>query len=114
MRENIPCLPLIIERHYNAVRATGEKYQYADLDMYMFPQTWGSTALGFGGIGGQTITTAQTVVVEDYKNGWYSVFFDEGLAYLLKNPNHHFFEDLKKWRMKSVGEHWTYKRVDDD
>ena len=114
MRGNIPCLPLIAERHYNAVRATGEKYKYADLDMYMFPQTWGSTALGLGGIGGQVVTTAQTVVVEDYKNGWYSVFFDERLAYLLKNPNRLFFEDLKKWRMKSVGEHWSYRRVDDD
>ena len=112
MRDNIPCLPLIIERHYNAVRATGEKYPYAELEMYMFPQTWGSTVLGFGGIGGQAMTTAQTVVVEDYENGWYSVFFNNGLAYLLKNPNQCFFEDLKNWRMKSVREHGAYRRAE--
>ena len=29
----------------------------------MFPQTWGSTALGFGGIGGAAMTPAYTVVV---------------------------------------------------
>lgn len=29
----------------------------------MFPQTWGSTALGYGGIGGAAMTPAYTVVV---------------------------------------------------
>ena len=33
-----------------------------DFDMYTFEQTWGSTALGFSGIGGQAITTANTYV----------------------------------------------------
>ena len=28
-----------------------------------FPEVWGSTALGFGGVGGQAITTAQTYIV---------------------------------------------------
>lgn len=29
-----------------------------------FPQLWGSTALGFGGIGGASMTTAYTIVIE--------------------------------------------------
>lgn len=33
-----------------------------DFDLYIFEQTWGSTALGFGGIGGQAITTENTYV----------------------------------------------------
>lgn len=33
-----------------------------DFEMYTFEQTWGSTALGFGGIGGQAITSARTYV----------------------------------------------------
>ena len=33
-----------------------------DFDLYIFEQTWGSTALGFGGIGGQAITTEFTYV----------------------------------------------------
>lgn len=34
----------------------------------MFPQTWGSTALGFGGIGGAAMTPAYTVVVTGPSN----------------------------------------------
>lgn len=30
----------------------------------MFPQTWGSTALGFGGVGGAAMTDAYTIVIE--------------------------------------------------
>ena len=33
-----------------------------DFELYTFNQTWGSTALGFGGIGGQAITQARTYV----------------------------------------------------
>lgn len=40
----LPCLPLILERHCNAVRSTGEEYKYPEIEMYMFPQTWGSTS----------------------------------------------------------------------
>lgn len=32
-------------------------------ELHIFPQTWGSTALGFGGIGGQAITEAITYVL---------------------------------------------------
>lgn len=34
-----------------------------EIEVYSFPQEWSSTALGFGGIGGQAFTTATTVVV---------------------------------------------------
>ncbi|MNR71312.1 hypothetical protein D3C71_19270 [compost metagenome] len=34
-----------------------------EVEVVMFPQTWGSTALGYGGIGGAAITSAYTVVV---------------------------------------------------
>ena len=33
-----------------------------DFELHTFEQTWGSTALGFGGIGGQAMTTARTYV----------------------------------------------------
>lgn len=35
---------------------------FDDFEMYTFEQTWGSTALGFGGMGGQAITCARTYV----------------------------------------------------
>jgi len=66
-----------------------------------FPQTWGSTALGFGGIAGQSITEALTVVVF----GHYleaCVYFDGKLAYKINTPNSQFYEDLSNFNMSSV------------
>jgi len=47
-----------------------------DVEVIMFPQTWGSTALGYGGIGGASVTSAYTVVVHD--GDMYCVYFGEG------------------------------------
>lgn len=90
--------------------------------MYVFPQTWGSTALGFdykGGCGGQAMTEAYTTVVEmswDYVNKTddirglnlttsedriYAVFFDGKFAYMYLNPSKQFFKDLDKRNMRS-------------
>lgn len=94
--------------------------------MFVFPQTWSSTALGFGGCGGQAITEAYTTVVEmswDYVNKTddirglnlttsddriYAVFFDGKLAYICLNPNEQFFEDLNNRCMKPQNESKTY------
>lgn len=53
----------------NALDRVTEKYpensykNYMDqIEHYSFPQTWPSTSLGFGGVGGQALTTAQTDV----------------------------------------------------
>lgn len=110
MTANLPCLPLIEERHINAVRSHGEEYKWPDLSMRMFMQTWSSTALGFGGVGGQAITNAYTIVVEDYHEGWYSVFFGNRMAYLIRNPNQLFFEDMQKESMKPVSQASAYRR----
>ncbi len=48
---------------------------------YAFPQRWGSTALGFGGIGGQMMTTAQTIVVLAELKREMVVYFDGRFAY---------------------------------
>ena len=94
--------------------------------MYVFPQTWSSTALGFGGCGGQAITEAYTTVVEmswdcvnktDNIRGLnlttsddriYAVFFDGKLAYMCLNPNERFFEDLNNKYMKPENESKMY------
>lgn len=48
----------------------------------MFAQTWGSTALGFGGIGGAAMTPAYTVVV-DGPDGSRVVYWAGRFAYLI-------------------------------
>lgn len=70
------------------------------MDWFAFPQTWGSTALGFGGIGGCAMTTAQTVII-GYGNR-FEVYFGGRFAYEVLDPNEQFFSDMRKWRMASV------------
>lgn len=48
----------------------------------MFAQTWGSTALGFGGIGGAAMTPAYTVVVRS-PDGTFAVYWAGRFAYLV-------------------------------
>lgn len=82
---------------------------YHKFKMYVFPQTWSSTALGFDGCGGQAITEAYTTVVEmELRNInkrtcdiIYAVFFDGRIAYMCLNPNAIFLTDLKNMDMES-------------
>lgn len=53
-----------------------------DFSVYaMFPQTWGSTALGHGGIGGSAVTTAYTVVLECSQLSEMLVYFGSQFCY---------------------------------
>lgn len=77
-RTELPCLPLIVERFWNEVKDKKEynnsKY-YPNPELHMFPQVWGDTSLGFGGIGGQAITSAYTTIVIDNNTGWWGVLW---------------------------------------
>ena len=64
------------------VQAT-RRHREDDVEVLMFPQTWGSTALGYGGMGGASVTSAYTLIVHDHNT--YCVYFGEGeLAYQIK------------------------------
>jgi len=65
----------------------------------MFVQTWGSTALGFGGIGGQAITSAYVCIIESNLIGQFAVYFGGRLAYVIKRPNSTFFEHITNQKM---------------
>lgn len=91
---------------------------YHKFKMYVFPQTWSSTALGFDGCGGQAITEAYTTIVEmtsykfesgkdirgivykELEDKVYAVFFDGKIAYMCLNPNSEFFRDFDRMCMK--------------
>lgn len=72
----------------------------------MFPQTWSSTALGFGGIGGQAMTPAYTVILRCGIE--HAVYFGGRHAYTVKHPNDKFFEDLRRGYMSEVRGHTQY------
>lgn len=66
----------------------------------MFPQTWGSTALGFGGVGGAAMTTAYTIVIRSDLHGHYAVYFGGRFAYRINKPTKEFFEDMASTQMR--------------
>jgi hypothetical protein len=73
-----------------------------DIDVYNFPQTWGSTSLGFGGIGGAAMTKAYTTVIVCRGNA--AVFFAGRHCYSVDVINEAFKEDLNKRHMRSLKE----------
>lgn len=86
------------------------KHTDYDLTVYaLFPQTWGSTALGFGGLGGQAFTTAYVVVIQSDRTGEFVVYFAGRFAYRIAKPNKAFFEDIASQSMADVKEHGKYK-----
>lgn len=115
MRDATPCLRLIEERFLNAIKHNLPD-QYIDLVFEaVFPQIWGSTALGFGGIGGRAMTTAYTTVISADNFGYWGVFFGERLAYTVLNPNQTFFDHMfKERKMASVKDHHIYSKRGDE
>lgn len=84
-----------------------------ELKVVMFSQVWGSTALGYGGMGGAAVTPAYTVVVE-FKGVW-CVYFGHGvLAYKLEAQNmsdqglREFKNDLRDQKLVAVGHMQKY------
>jgi hypothetical protein len=76
------------------------RHSFYDLTVCaMFPQTWGSTALGFGGIGGQAITSAYVCIIESNLLGQFAVYFGGRFAYVIERPNDKFWEDRSSQRM---------------
>lgn len=74
---------------------------YDDISVYVFPQSWGSTALGYDGIGGSQMTTASTIVLYAFDSDIIRVYFGCSiLAYEIKNPNKLFFDDLHNHRLE--------------
>lgn len=109
----LPNLPLIQERFFNSIQ--GDLIQndihYPQFEIIdVFSQTWGSTALGFDGIGGCAITSAYTTIILNNDLDYVGIFFGERMAYVIKHPNEKFVEDIKKRNMCSVENSSKYER----
>lgn len=78
-----------------------------EVEVYSFPQGWGSTALGFGGVGGQTITTAQTTVIISGHSA--AVYFGYGLAYVIERVNTKFMADISNHNMAERSKAGKYR-----
>lgn len=78
-----------------------------ELETWSFQQTWGDTSLGFGGVGGQMMTAATTVVVHDPSLARAAVFFASRYAYSVEPARGAFFRALQDHRMPSVRDRST-------
>lgn len=88
---------------------TNTKSTINDFELYTFNQLWGSTALGFGGIGGQAMTTARTYVFIPYDTNeqFVHVYFGSRWAYSVPYTES-LWEDVKNQRMESVAASGKY------
>ncbi len=88
-------------REDTAMGRQGEKKtrrpHVSEISVYHFPQMWGSTALGFGGIGGAAMTEAYTTVVI-LQDKIAAVFFAGRYAYTAE-ANMAFMNDLRANQM---------------
>ena len=89
------------------------KVSVDDFEIHMFKQTWGSTALGFGGIGGQAITEANTyVLIPLVYNQKCLVYFGGRFAYKADYCDA-FVDDMLKGQLEPVyrAGKYTYEKM---
>jgi len=83
-----------------------------DFGVYsMFTQTWGSTALGHGGMGGAAVTTAYTIVLECYHTQEFLVYFGSQMCYKVDRRSKNldaFVEDCKNHNLASKRDSGKY------
>ncbi len=84
-----------------------------DFGVYgMWPQTWGSTALGHGGMGGAAVTTAYTIVLECYATQEFLVYFGSQMCYKVDRRSKNlttFVEDCKNRDLASKRDSEKYQ-----
>lgn len=79
-----------------------------DFDVYVFEQTWGSTALGFGGIGGQAMTNENTYVFIPLNcDQPCFVYFGSRFAYKVEYSDI-FMNDVRSGHVESVSRSGKY------
>jgi hypothetical protein len=71
-----------------------------EVEVYAFPQTWGSTALGFNGLGCSAMTTALTIVVRYATVS--CIYFGGSHAYTITDITEAFEKDLHGFNMRDV------------
>ena len=82
-----------------------------EIEIYVFPQMWGSTALGYSGIGGSAMTGSHTIIFYNTYTG--NVMLSYGARFIkLNTPNRLFFEDISKGRIESECKLSKYRRED--
>ena len=112
---SLPSLLLVQERFYTKIK-DDEYFRKHNpyFVMYIFPQIWGDTSMEFDNWRDRMMTSTYTTVISEDYTGYYGVFFGERLAYVIKNPNDKFFDDLHKMKMSDVVHSGIYRRREEE
>ena len=95
-----------LKKHYEK---QGFKNVFINLDVEVFPQTWGSTCTAFDvcsdgspAIGGCAMTKAYTCVFHEPISNTYFVFVDGRICYQVDNATPKFLKDLKNRNLEPL------------
>lgn len=86
-------IPKFIKEHAELFDANEHR-----VNVNCFTQQWSDTSCGHGGMAGQAVTEAYTVVLT-HNDISYSVFIGGRFAYLIEYADENFREDLKHHRL---------------
>lgn len=106
----------MVEFRERACEPTPTRPDESDIQVLaMFAETWGSTALGFGGAGGQAMTSAYTVVLS-VEDRHYCVYWGGRHAYTIDSSREGFnleafFADIGNRRTREIGQRGHYFRA---
>lgn len=103
-----------IPYRFNYTDYPDEKPTVDDFEIHIFEQTWGSTALGFSGIGGQAMTTANTYVfIPLFVHQNCFVYFGAKFAYAVPYSEV-FVKDVGQQKMEPVFRKGKYLKLQGD
>lgn len=96
-------------RIFNENKDGNDDVKVDDFEMHCFPQMWGSTALGFKGMGGQAMTEANTYVFVPLTCSFQNclVYFSSRFAYAVPYSQA-LMKDIQAQEMKPVSKKYKY------
>lgn len=74
----------IVRRTSKTWMTDNEVETWCDVDIHVLKQTWGSTACGWGGIGGASMTSSYTYVIENFHFGIAAIYYGSRFAYMVE------------------------------
>jgi hypothetical protein len=86
----------LVNYYANVVKTEPDFYKsnlartWSEVDMHVIDQMWGSTACGWGGMGGSAMTNKHNVILEHPREKILFVYWDGKLAYILDNKEDFF------------------------
>lgn len=102
-------LPDLSYQNPNGSKTIVRRPRIEDVSVCQFVQTWGTTSLGFGGIGGQAFTSAYVTTVACMVANKCAVYFGGRLAYLADSDNQNFVKDFYDQQMADVSASHKYQ-----